>query len=270
MRVGFRSRAAGTEGWTLLLEGDRVVQALAPGAQAQWDILVDPAVLGTCEQPGADRATGGFARFLVRAFGPGSPLCSSGGLFRTELARRWRDFVDGRHVLDLGSGAPASGERPGWPSAARVTACDVFPSEADAYLQLRGQRIDIENGSIDCVVLLFVLEHAAGLSGLWDEVSRVLRPAGAVLAVTTHLPFERSGEHARLALGHVRDFSSVPRDEPVWLLGLNELVGDLRAAGLPPVEILGSRGEREMVFESLQVGRASDAEHLWLRLEKAG
>jgi len=118
----------------------------------------------------------------------------------------------GRLVLDLGCGTGSTVERL-LSRGLRVIGLDRRPegllavrrSRGDARLiRADGSLLPIEDGRVDAVLLLDVLEHS-GESCLLDEVRRVLRPAGLVIATVPAMPWLWS--HRDVAAGHLRRYT---------------------------------------------------------------
>lgn len=101
----------------------------------------------------------------------------------------WQDMS----VLDLGCGGGFMSEAMAR-AGARVTGVDpaahaIAAAQAHArqeglaidYRVGSGERVPLEDESVDCVVCVDVLEHVASLDAVLDEVARVLKPGGVFL-----------------------------------------------------------------------------------------
>jgi len=99
----------------------------------------------------------------------------------------------GKRVLDLGCGGGFMSEalaREGAdvigvdPSAPAIEAAKVHAREEGLAIDYKvgtGERIPLEDASVDCVVCVDVLEHVEDLEAVLDEIGRVLRPGGLFL-----------------------------------------------------------------------------------------
>lgn len=99
----------------------------------------------------------------------------------------------GKTVLDLGCGGGFMAEALAH-EGARVIGIDPTAPAIEAataharaqgldidYRVGSGERIPLEDASIDCVVCVDVLEHVDNLDGVLDEIHRVLKPGGIFL-----------------------------------------------------------------------------------------
>jgi 2-polyprenyl-6-hydroxyphenyl methylase/3-demethylubiquinone-9 3-methyltransferase len=105
------------------------------------------------------------------------------------VVRDWREL----RVLDLGCGggfmAEALAERGAKvigidPSAPAIEAAREHAKAAGLAIDYRvgtGEAIPAENESLDCVVVVDVLEHVADPAVVLDEIRRVLKPGGLLL-----------------------------------------------------------------------------------------
>jgi 2-polyprenyl-6-hydroxyphenyl methylase/3-demethylubiquinone-9 3-methyltransferase len=99
----------------------------------------------------------------------------------------------GKTVLDLGCGGGFMSEamaREGAnvigvdPSAPAIEAARLHAQAEGLAIEYRvgsGERVPLEDESVDCVVCVDVLEHVESLDAVLDEVARVLKPGGLFL-----------------------------------------------------------------------------------------
>ncbi|HTS91659.1 MAG TPA: bifunctional 2-polyprenyl-6-hydroxyphenol methylase/3-demethylubiquinol 3-O-methyltransferase UbiG [Stellaceae bacterium] len=105
------------------------------------------------------------------------------------IIKDWRDVS----VLDLGCGggfmADALARRGAAvigvdPSAAAIEAAREHARLEGLVIDYRvgsGEALPVPDGSVDCVVIVDVLEHVADPGRVLDEIRRVLKPRGAIL-----------------------------------------------------------------------------------------
>lgn len=267
--VKVRVWPAGASGIVLRLRRGKLI-GMEPG-DYPGEGVCDPACQDSLTGQNGIRMQRDLAQFLSRAFGLKSPLFRSPGVFRREMGKRMPRGLDKLAVLDIGCGDPVLAESASTEKGITATV-DVWPGSDNAsdgleYRQLAEDgTLPFTDGEFDVVRGIFVLEHVADLSVFFYEVNRVLRPGGYISFVTTHCPTDRDPFYG-LSLGHVRDFTSIGRPGPGWLLSLNEFQAMLRKAGFERISTEGSRivypagvlEWRELVSDS-----PSDAEHLWL------
>lgn len=101
----------------------------------------------------------------------------------------WR----GKTVLDLGCGGGFMSEamaREGAhvtgvdPAAQAIAAAQEHARQEGLAIDYRvgsGERVPLDDESVDCVVCVDVLEHVTSLDAVLDEVARVLKPGGVFL-----------------------------------------------------------------------------------------
>lgn len=216
-----------------------------------------------------------LVRFLARAFGASSPLFRSPHLFRRELDQRYSVHPHDHEILDVGCGGPALA-RDEDPNCGRLVGLDLWPEPDErpgvSYRQLNTDgTFPFQDAAFGAVRGLFVLEHVADLSLFVRELARVTRPGGRVVLVTTHCP-AHADPFAALSLGHFREFTSVSRRGPAWLVTLSAVETLLHKAGLVVVSTNGSKVNEPSNLEwcALRPGSPSVAEQLWIEARKGG
>jgi ubiquinone/menaquinone biosynthesis C-methylase UbiE len=97
-----------------------------------------------------------------------------------------------REVLEVGCGRGELAERMSRELAARVVALDQSPrmvelAAARGVEAIVGDVVDLpfDDGSFDCAVAAWMLYHAADLDKALEELRRVLRPDGRLVAATS-------------------------------------------------------------------------------------
>ena len=137
------------------------------------------------------------------------------------LDGRWRRLAvhaataRGGDVLDLGAGTGDLSHEFQRAGAARVVGADFagemllrarekFGDETTSWVRADGLQLPFADGSFDAVASAFVLRNLVDLPRSFEEMLRVLRPGGRVVALDiTHPPADRRGRILRLGFEHV-------------------------------------------------------------------
>lgn len=92
-------------------------------------------------------------------------------------------------VLDFGGGANANYQTlmGKWMDGCTYETTNIDPSIRPTYLISPGQALPIADGAFDGVVTLNTLEHIYDVHGALRELSRVLKPCGALIATVPFL-----------------------------------------------------------------------------------
>ena len=155
-------------------------------------------------------------------------------LFKDGLAKALNGATD---VLDIGTEYRFRKElRPleGWFKDKNYQAAGYRPrmdfGEYNCDLDLDACKIDLPDGSFDCVICLEVLEHVADPFAAARELQRILRPGGALFLTVPFL----TGYHG------VQDSKSGSHDDfpDYWRYthqGLQKLFADLRGLEVTPL-----------------------------------
>lgn len=87
-------------------------------------------------------------------------------------------------VVDYGSGTSPYREIVA-PMFDRYVACDIVPGEGVDVVLASDQRLPFDDGAVDCVLSVQVLEHVWDIDSYLRECRRVLKPGGR-LVLSTH------------------------------------------------------------------------------------
>jgi ubiquinone biosynthesis O-methyltransferase len=170
--------------------------------------------------------------------------------FFDTVVKDWR----GKHILDIGCGGGFMSEELAKrgakvtgidPSAPAIAAARVHAAAQGLDIDYRvgfGEQLPLADESVDCVVIVDVLEHVA-VDPVLDEIRRVLKPDGLILFDTINRTWLAAFVFVTLGENILR-ISPTGTHDPAMFIRPDELAAKLRLRHFVPARMsgLGPRG----------------------------